>query len=156
MEAMGLLSGLMHMRLDIKWQGQIEWHMDSKSVIDTYKKCHRLTNAEWTKQRDKDVWETLIIEKQKWWDRLTILHVKAHTDTKKNKTGEKRTVTQLEKMNQHADTLADTPYNIELEKLETQNLPKQKNSCQINAHNRIINGNWRKQILEEIRIETKN
>ena len=53
--------------------------------------------------------------KQKWWDRLTILHVKAHTDTKKNKTGEKRTVTRLQKMNPHADTLADTPYNLELE-----------------------------------------
>ena len=63
--------------------------MDSKSVIDTYKKCHRLTNAEWTQQRDKDVWEALIKEKEKWWDRLTILHVKSHTDTKKNKTGKK-------------------------------------------------------------------
>ena len=58
MEAFGLLSGLMHLRT-----GTIEWHMDSKSVIDTYKKCHRLTNAEWTTQRDKDVWEALIIEK---------------------------------------------------------------------------------------------
>ena len=62
-----------------------------------------------------------------------ILHIKSHTDTKTNTTGE-RTVTQLEKMNQHANTLADTPYNIELEILETHNLPKQKNSCQINKN----------------------
>ena len=53
-------------------------------------KCHGLTNAEWTKQRDKDVWEALIKEKNKWKERLTILHVKAHTDTMTNKTGEEK------------------------------------------------------------------
>jgi ribonuclease HI len=63
MEALGLLSGLMHLRTLVKWEGTVEWHMDSKSVIDTYKKCHRLTNAEWTAQRDRDVWEALILEK---------------------------------------------------------------------------------------------
>ena len=37
MEALGLLSGLMHLRTVVKWEGTIEWHMDSKLVIDTYK-----------------------------------------------------------------------------------------------------------------------
>jgi hypothetical protein len=36
MEALGLLTGLMHLRTVVKWEGTIEWHMDSKSVIDTY------------------------------------------------------------------------------------------------------------------------
>ena len=60
MEALGLLSGLMHLRTVVNWKGTLEWHMDSKSVIDKYKKCHRLTNAEWTSQRDKDVWQAQI------------------------------------------------------------------------------------------------
>jgi hypothetical protein len=28
MEALGLLSGLMHLRTVVKWEGTIEWHMD--------------------------------------------------------------------------------------------------------------------------------
>ena len=63
MEALGLLSDFMHLHTVVNWKGTLEWHMDSKLVIDTYKKCHRLTNAEWTSQRDKDVWEALILEK---------------------------------------------------------------------------------------------
>jgi ribonuclease HI len=87
MEALGLLSGLMHLRTVVKWEGTIEWHMDSKSVIDTYtyKKSHRLTNAEWTAQRDKDVWEALILGKKYWTGRVEILHVEAHTDTKRDR-----------------------------------------------------------------------
>ena len=38
MEALALLSGLVFMRVDIKWQGHITWYTDSQAVIDTSKK----------------------------------------------------------------------------------------------------------------------
>jgi hypothetical protein len=57
-------------------------------------------------------------------------------------------------MNQHADTLADYPYEAHVVELETNQLPTRKNCCQIRKNNRVLSGNWRRQILEEIRIET--
>ena len=57
-------------------------------------------------------------------------------------------------MNQHADTLADYPYEAQVVELETNQLPTRKNCGQIRKNNRVLSGNWRKQILEEIRIET--
>ena len=87
MEALGLLSDLMHLRIVVQWNGSIEWHMDSKSIIDTYKICHRLTNAEWTSQRDKDVWKALILEKKHWTGRVKLPHVEAHTDKNRDKKG---------------------------------------------------------------------
>jgi hypothetical protein len=74
--------------------------------------------------------------------------------TKKGKT-EKENVTQLEKMNQHANTLADYPYEAQVVELETSQLPTRKNCCQIRKNNRVLSGNWRKQTLEEIRIKTR-
>jgi hypothetical protein len=38
--------------------------------------------------------------------------------------------------------------------LETNQLPTRKNCCQIRENNRLLSGNWRKQILEGIQIET--
>ena len=92
--------------------------------------------------------------KKYWTGRVEILHVEAHTDTKRDREGKKRKVTQLEKMNQHADTLADYPYEAQVVELETNQLPTRKNCGQIRKNNRVLSGNWRKQILEEIRIET--
>ena len=80
--------------------------------------------------------------------------MEAHTDTKRDREGKKRKVTQLEKMNQHADTLADYPYEAQVVELETNQQPTRKNCGQIRKNNRVLSGNWRKQILEEIRIET--
>jgi len=66
MEAMALLDG-MTVLSRLGWEGTIQWHTDSKAVIDTFKKYRRGVKAStWTKQRDKDVWEA-IIKKQKGW-----------------------------------------------------------------------------------------
>ena len=56
MEALALLSGLVFMRVDIKWQGHITWYTDSQAVIDTSKKVTWYNTTCWVKQRDKDVW----------------------------------------------------------------------------------------------------
>ena len=79
-EALALLAALTFLR-ERKWRGRIEWHMDCQSAITTYGKIewHNYTN--WYAQRDKDVWERLQLERKHWGGRLTIHHVKAHTDT---------------------------------------------------------------------------
>ena len=53
-------------------------------------------------------------------------------------------------MNQHANTLVDYPYEAQVVELETNQPPTQKNCCQIRKNNRVLSGNWQKQILEKI------
>ncbi|HIB78287.1 MAG TPA: hypothetical protein EYO58_11915, partial [Flavobacteriales bacterium] len=72
MEALGLLSVLHYLRTEMQWQGSVEVHMDSKSVIDTYKKCRYTQRAKWHRQRDKDVWKALKNEKIHWGNRAKI------------------------------------------------------------------------------------
>lgn len=64
MEAMALLSGMIFLRYTLQSQGTIEWHMDSKSVIDTYKKNITPTYVtRWLRQRDRDIWDAINEEK---------------------------------------------------------------------------------------------
>ena len=63
MEALGLLSVLTYLRTEIRWKGKVEWHIDSKSVIDTFAICEKLHKSSWHRQRDKDIWTTLQMEK---------------------------------------------------------------------------------------------
>ena len=97
MEALALLSGLVFMRVDIQWQGHITWYTDSQAVIDTGKKVTWYNMTCWVKQRDKDVWDALKQELNRWQDRLILIHVESHTDKKKNDDGTPRTVTEEEK-----------------------------------------------------------
>ena len=48
----------------------------------------------------QDVWEALILGGENWTGRVKLLHFKAHTDTKRDKEGGKRKVTQLEEENE--------------------------------------------------------
>ena len=57
-------------------------------------------------------------------------------------------------MNKHADTLAEYPYEALVVEPETNQLPTRKSCCQIRKKTRLLSGNWRKQILKEIRRET--
>jgi len=61
------------MKNAIKWEGQVEWYTDSESVIKTWAKLRRGMKGEWTKQRDKDVWETPL-ELAGWWGNRVILN----------------------------------------------------------------------------------
>ena len=78
MEALGLLSVLTYLRKEIRWKGKIEWHIDSQSVIDTFRVCEKLSKSSWHKQRDKDIWTTLQLEKMHWQGRIKITHVESH------------------------------------------------------------------------------
>lgn len=64
MEAMGLLSGMIFLRYTLKWKGTVKWYLDSKSVIDTYtKNVNPQHTTKWLKQRDRDIWDSINIEK---------------------------------------------------------------------------------------------
>ena len=84
MEALGLLSAFTFLRKEIRWTGKVEWHLDSKSVIDTFEKCEKLHKSSWHRQRDKDIWTALQIEKVHWKGRVKITHAESHVDKKKD------------------------------------------------------------------------
>ena len=159
MEAMALLSGLLYLRKKIKWKGTVEWHTDSKSVIDTYKRIWmNQTAAKWSKQRDRDIWETLALEKKKWKNRVTLHHVESHVDKKTNKDGTKRIPTPIEQMNMHADELADKAYRIpDIPNFNPITLTRPQRwgiykNTKLRAHE--LTDNLRKQIEEEIQMDT--
>ena len=118
MEALALLSGLSYLRIDLKWKGKIHWFTDSKAVIDTYKKYakhnSKPNHTNWIAQRDKDVWEMLLIEQEKWRGRLTLQHVESHVDRKKDEHGNYRIPNATQKMNIAADELAERTYNEDI------------------------------------------
>ena len=92
--------------------------------------------------------------KKYWTGRVEILHVEAHTDTKRDREGKKtesNTTRENESTCRHASGLP-----VRSTSSGTRNEPttNEKNCGQILKNNRVLSGNWRKQILEEIRIET--
>jgi hypothetical protein len=99
-ESIAVLSGLRFLR-NAGWQGKVEWHTDSKGTISTYAKVQWNGPSKWYAQRDKDVWEQLMFEMKYYNNKVNLLHVKAHTDTKK---GHISTPEQL--ANQEMDVLA--------------------------------------------------
>jgi len=153
MEALGLLSALTYIRIRLRWKGKIQWHMDSTSVIDTFKFCDRMGQTKWVKQRDKGVWTELIKEKQRWGpDRINLYHVEAHTDTK-HKKGLRGPPTAIEKINIFADELADTVYKEHtLPGMNTSHM-RQYGQWSITQKKHLITGHWRNQIKEQIRME---
>ena len=67
---------------------KLHWWTDSQSVIDTFtintdENIANPNHTEWIAQRDKNVWEMLLIEQEAWGDRLTLHHVESHVDKKK-------------------------------------------------------------------------
>jgi len=110
MEALGLLSVLTYLRKEIRWKGKIEWHIDSQSVIDTFRVCEKLSKSSWHKQRDKDIWTSLQLEKMHWQGRIKITHVESHVDKKKDADGNKRIPTSIQQMNIYVGGLADEAY----------------------------------------------
>ena len=153
MEATALLSGLVYLREELKWSGIVEWHTDSQSVIDTSGKITWSNMTQWVKQRDKDIWEPLEEELRKWNGRLNLHHVEAHTDRKKNEDGTPRKVTPIEEMNQWADKLAEWAIWEDITELQTATLQR-AGRTKVKYSNKEITGNWRKQTLEEIRLDT--
>ena len=103
-KAIGLLSGLMFLQ-HVEWKGHVEWHTDSQSVIDTWKRLHCKHEPNWLKQKERDICITLWTPKAHWKGRLKIYRVKAHADTLKMKS------TEDEKSNQTVDKLAEDAYN---------------------------------------------
>jgi len=111
MEAMELLDGLTYMKNAIQWEGQIEWYTDSGSVIKTWAKLRRGMKAgDWTKQRDKGVWETLLVLAEWWKNRVILSHVEYHVDRKRDKHDHCRVPTEIERMNLAIDEMADEGY----------------------------------------------
>ena len=79
MEAVGILAPLTYLK-QAGWKGTIEWYTDCKGVINTTKKLKYQKFNQWYAQRDKDVWSR-IKDMTGWYTpKLTICHVKAHTD----------------------------------------------------------------------------
>ena len=153
MEAAALLSGLVYLRKEMLWSGTIEWHTDSQSVIDTSEKITWSNMTHWVKQRDKDIWDPLKEELKEWGGRLNIHHVESHTDKKKNEDGTPRKVTPIEEMNQWADKLADWAAWEAIPELQTTTLQRSSRT-KVKYDNKKIIGNWRKQTLKEIRLDT--
>ena len=84
MEALALLAGLSFLRIILEWKGNVHWYTDSKAVIDTYTKYSKYNSkanhTSWIAQRDKNVWEMLLIEQENWRGRLRLHHVESHVD----------------------------------------------------------------------------
>ena len=153
MEALGLLSVLTYLRKEIRWQGKVEWHIDSQSVIATFDRCEKLSKASWHRQRDKDIWTSLQIEKQHWKGRIKISHVESHVDKKKDKDGNKRIPTSIQLMNIYVDGLADEAYeNMYIRKVQPKSFST-NDQPRVFKGTKEITGNWRNHILEELRID---
>ena len=118
MEALALLSGISYLRIGLKWKGKVHWYTDSKAVIDTYTKYAKYNSkpnhTNWIAQRDKDVWEMLLIEQEKWKGRLTLHHVESHVDKKKDEHGNYRIPNATQKMNIAADKIAERTYKDDI------------------------------------------
>ena len=155
MEALALLSGLSYLRIDLKWKGKIHWFTDSKAVIDTYKKYAKYNSkpnhTNWIAQRDKDVWEMLLIEQEKWRGRLTLQHVESHVDRKKDEHGNYRIPNATQKMNIAADKIAERTYKDDIPWLNKNKLTTR--TAQIYMHKHKVTGHWRRQIEEQLRID---
>ena len=153
MEALGLLSVLTYLRTEIRWKGKVEWHIDSKSVIDTFAICERLHKSSWHRQRDKDIWTTLQVEKRHWKGRIKITHVESHVDKKRDAEGNKRIPTSIQLMNIYVDKLADEAYeNRYISKVSPNSFIK-NDQPRVFKGTEEITGNWRNQIMEELRID---
>jgi len=153
MEAMALLGGLTYLHEHIKWKGKVQWHTDSKSVIQTYNNRSIQSHpGTWEKQRDKDVWDVMVQIRQQWDGRLTLNHVESHVDRKKDEQGNSRTPTPIQWMNIAVDALADTGYT-DKNAPETYIDPQRRNDRYImvknGLHNGEITGKTRTQIKEE-------
>jgi hypothetical protein len=153
MEALAVLSGLTFLRRQLSWKGKVEWHTDSQAVIDTTRTVHWYNMTKWVKQRDKDVWTALRLELARWKGRLELCHVESHTDKKKDDAGNAREVTPIEEMNQYADWLADWAHEAPITELKAASL-ESDGLPSIHMGTQMITGNWRKQIQEEIRLNT--
>jgi hypothetical protein len=92
-------------------------------------------------------------ELKKWDWRLNLHHVEPHTDRKKNEDGTPRKVAPIEEMNQWADKLADWAAWENITELQTTTLQRSSRT-KVKYSDKEITGNWRKQTLEEIRLET--
>ena len=152
-EAIGLLSALTFIRTELRWKGKVSWHMDSKSVIDTFKTCHQHNQTKWVKQRDKDVWRELTEEKKRWGkNRIQLHHVAAHADEKYKK-GLRGPPTPIERVNMYVDKLADSVYtDYTVQGLQTAKLRKYGQRI-ITYKKQEVTGHWRNQIKEQIRME---
>jgi hypothetical protein len=71
---------------------------------------HGRTWKKWAGQRDRGIWDGLLIELAHWKGRVTLEWVEAHVDTKKVADGNKRTPSSKERMNIVADEVADLGY----------------------------------------------
>jgi len=159
MEAMTLLDGLTYMKNEIDWKGTIEWYTDSESIIKSWAKVRRgMAVGDWTKQIDKDVWETLLKLSTWWGDRVTLNHVESHVDRKKDKNGQYRIPTEMERMNIAIDAVADEGYTdtrvpdtvVHTRERYQRYVPYMKAPDGSWAE---VTGSFRPQILEEIRIQ---
>jgi len=159
MEAMALLDGLTYMKNEINWEGIIEWYTDLDSVIKSLAKIRRgMTVGDWAKQRDKDVWETLLKLSTWWGDRVTLSHVESHVDRKKDENGQYRIPTEMESMNIAIGEVADEGYT-DTRAPETVVHTRERYQMYV-PYMKAPNGSWaeitgsfRPHILEEIRIQ---
>jgi hypothetical protein len=126
-------------------------------VIDTFAICEKLHKSSWHRQRDKDIWATLQLEKRHWKGRVKITHVESHVDKKKDAEGNRRIPTSIQRMNIYVDRLADEAYeNMHISKVSPNSFIK-NDQPRVFKGTEEITGNWRNQILEELRIdESKN
>jgi hypothetical protein len=152
MESLALLSGLTYFHQELKWKGTLQWYTDAKSVKDTYEGVKEYTFSKWNKQRDKDVWEAIIQLKPIWKDRINLIHVESHMDTKLKKRNIKRELTQPELLNIMADKIADAAYTTDMPWLNKKAMALAR-STTISISDNMITGNWRTEIKEQIRIE---
>jgi hypothetical protein len=137
---------------------EIKWYTDPESVIKSWAKlCRGMKPGDWTKQRDKDVWETLYMLARWWKTKLSLYHVESHVDTKKDKNGIKRVPTDIEWMNIAVDKLADVGYT-DTRVPNTHIAPEERllryvPYMQAEQGHAEVTGSFRRQILEEAIIQ---
>ena len=154
MESLALLSGLTYFHQELKWKGKLEWYTDAKSVKDTYEGTIEYTFSKWNKQRDKDVWEAITQLKPIWKDRINLIHVESHMDTKLKKRNIERELSQPELLNIMADKIADAAYTTDMPWLNKKSMALAR-STTISMFDNMITGNWRTEIKEQIIEKTK-
>jgi hypothetical protein len=157
MEAMALLDGLTYIREELGWRGHVEWHSDSQSVIQSFQNWAVQSHpGTWERQSDKDVWDLLVQERQRWGDKLCINHVESHVNNKKDEDGNKRIPTPMQWMNIAVDKLADTGY-VDTEVPESYISPTRRSDRYIivksGAHGGEITGKTRSQLREELLLD---
>ena len=107
------------------WAGEVDWHTDSQSVMDTHEHIDGKQGRRWQTVRERDVWRVVKKAKGWWGGRFKLHKVKAHADNQRMKNADGKgkaarvvgCVTRHQHYNIKVDALAEALYESGLPEL---------------------------------------